>query len=569
MFIMFAFKSINMRLIIMLVLPVAIFLTVTSILEYVYIRQIILEEWQESTTLRLESAAHQIDVRLSRLLRGMQAFAQTGGTPLGDKKQAWLLKKLQEQEGVKLARLTWKEPGSADDLTDGKKEKSETTTVRRIITVSPPQYLFSPEQDVILLRAELLGKKKRPLGHLEVEVTLTHMMANLHNTAWKASKLLCLVDREGRYLAHPDPRMKGRHCLGEYDDELEKALLQAIQRNPSGTILTKSYFKDRVVGYYRLEQAPWAIMLHATGRQILEPFFRFRLYFFLSTILSVIGILALMRWGLGPTLAVIQKLSGVAAAVAQGRYLTLPVQSQDEIGRLTRSFNEMVKGLEERDLITTTFGRYVDPKVAQELLRCPVAASLGGKKREVVILMTDIRGFTPLAESLSPEITIQLLNHHFSKVIEVVHSFGGIIVDFFGDSILAFFDPLDSPVPPVIRRGLKCALQIQATVPEVSAAHPEWPPLALGIGLHAGEVVVGNIGSETRTKYGIVGSAVNLAHRIQSQAQPGEVVVSEAIYRLTHAALDVTRVITTHLKGIEEMVTLYAVRECRDPSPIP
>jgi hypothetical protein len=166
-----------MRLIMMLVLPVAIFLTVTSILEYVYIRKIILEEWQESTTLRLERAAHQIDVRLSRLLRGMQAFAQTGGTPLGDKKQAWLLKKLQEQEGVKLARLTWKEPDSADDLTDGKKEKSETTTSRRIITVSPLQYLFSPEQDVILLRAGLLGKKKRSLGHLEVEVTLIWLKA--------------------------------------------------------------------------------------------------------------------------------------------------------------------------------------------------------------------------------------------------------------------------------------------------------------------------------------------------------------------------------------------------------
>ncbi len=255
--------------------------------------------------------------------------------------------------------------------------------------------------------------------------------------------------------------------------------------------------------------------------------------------------------------------------MAQGRYATLPIQSQDEIGRLTRSFNEMVAGLQERDFISTTFGRYVDPKVAGELLRCPVAARLGGKKREVVILMTDIRGFTPLAETLVPETLILLLNHHFSKVIEVVHNYGGIIVDFFGDSILAFFDPLDSPIPPVIRRALKCALQIQAAMPDFRTSHPEWPPLELGIGLHVGKVVVGNIGSETPTKYGIVGSAVNLAHRIQSQAQPGEVVVSETIYRLTHTVLDVTRVITPPLKGVEEPVTLYAVQECRDPSPEP
>jgi class 3 adenylate cyclase len=101
---------------------------------------------------------------------------------------------------------------------------------------------------------------------------------------------------------------------------------------------------------------------------------------------------------------------------------------------------------------------------------------------------------------------------------------------------------------------------------EFRTSHPEWPHLELGIGLHAEKVVVGNIGSETRTKYGIVGSGVNLAHRIQSQAQAGEVVVSEAIYRETQAGLIVTRMINTHLKGIEEMVTLYAVQEYREHS---
>jgi adenylate cyclase len=563
---MAVFKSLNMRLLVMLALPIFAFLVVTSILEYIYIRTIILQEWQASTSLRLERAAQEIDLRLRRLMTGMQAFAQTGGTPWGDKKQEWLLRELRSQAGVELVRLKWQEPGPAEASTTQGKAPPGTTPSRRIATVSPPQYLFSPQQDALVIRTELLGNKKQPLGQLEVRVRTNYLMRNLKDTGWEAGKLLCLVDAEGRYLAHPDPAMKGRHCLGETPDELELALLQAMQDNPSGTILKKSYFRDRVVGYYGLEQAPLAIMLHAYGSDLLQPFFRFRLYFFLSTILSVIGILGLIHWGMGSTVAAIQKLSEAAAEVAQGRYdLALPVQSDDEIGRLTRSFNDMVAGLQERDFISTTFGRYVDPKVAEDLLNCPVTASLGGKKRQVVIMMTDIRGFTPLAETLSPEILIRLLNHHFSKIIEVVHTYGGIIVDFFGDSILAFFDPLDAPLPPVIRRALKCALQIQTTMPAITAAHPEWPPLELGIGLHAGKVVVGNIGSETRTKYGIVGSAVNFTHRIQSQAEKGEVVVSEAVYRVTHAALDITRVITTHLKGIEDTVTLYAVQECQDP----
>jgi len=244
---MFAFKSVHLRLIMMVVLPIALFLIVTSILEYVYIRTIILEEWQASTTLRLERASRQIDVRLRRLVSGMQAFARTGGTPLGDQKQEWLLKRLQEQEGVSLARFIWKEPGSASEGPKGKPEKPGTTPSRRIITVSPPQYFFFPEKDAIILQSVLMGMKKQPLGHLEVEVTMAYLMQGLKDTGWKASNLLCLVDKDGRYLAHPDPAMKGRHCLGESRDELEVALLQAMQENPSGTLLGPGYITDRVV----------------------------------------------------------------------------------------------------------------------------------------------------------------------------------------------------------------------------------------------------------------------------------------------------------------------------------
>jgi len=85
------------------------------------------------------------------------------------------------------------------------------------------------------------------------------------------------------------------------------------------------------------------------------------------------------------------------------------------------------------------------------------------------------------------------------------------------------------------------------------------PPLHMGIGLHAGEAVVGNIGSESRAKYGIIGSAVNLAHRIQTQARGGEVVISQAVYRLVQPEVRITREFEVRLKGIKEPVTLYAV----------
>jgi class 3 adenylate cyclase len=179
----------------------------------------------------------------------------------------------------------------------------------------------------------------------------------------------------------------------------------------------------------------------------------------------------------------------------------------------------------------------------------------------VVILFSDLRGFTPLAESLSPEATIALVNRHFSLMIEIIRDHRGIIVDFLGDAVLAFFDPLEGTLEATAHQAVDCALRMQAAQTAANAAEPQYPSLKMGIGLHAGEVVVGNIGSESRAKYGIVGAAVNLTHRIQGQAQGGEVVVSEAVWRHTGQFLSVQREFQTRLKGIQEPVTLYVVAD--------
>ena len=136
-------------------------------------------------------------------------------------------------------------------------------------------------------------------------------------------------------------------------------------------------------------------------------------------------------------------------------------ESEDEIGQLTLSFNNMVAGLKERDFISNTFGRYVDQEIAAKLLQRPEASRLGGEKRQVVIMFADIRSFTPMAEALSPEATIHLVNGYFSRMVEVLRQHHGIIVDFLGDAILAFFDPLDGPLTPVAGEALQCALSMQ------------------------------------------------------------------------------------------------------------
>jgi class 3 adenylate cyclase len=228
----------------------------------------------------------------------------------------------------------------------------------------------------------------------------------------------------------------------------------------------------------------------------------------------------------------------------------------------------MVEGLQERDYIRNTFGRYIDPDVAQELLKRPETASLGGKKRDVAILMSDIRGFTAACEELSPAAALRWLNAYFSHMIAVIKKHRGIIIDFVGDAVLVFFDPLQATLAQAANRAAECAFDMQREVVVFNGeiASTPLPEVQIGIGINAGSVVVGNIGSQDRTKYGIVGSAVNITQRIQEHAGPGEIIVTKALLAQTGKALRVLRSFQVQLKGVGEAVALYVVAPADDAS---
>jgi adenylate cyclase len=548
---MFAFKTLQRRLNVLLVVPLTLFLLGFGFFGYRFIQGILFNEWREVATLKLERAAHQMDMKLQEEMQWMKYFARAGQDARGKEIQHWLLKQMKAQPGVRQVYLTWKKESARE---------SSTGTQYHSATLSPVRFFYPSDVKIVGLRAELLDQAGRPLGRLEMLLNYDYLMQDILKEGWLVAQMACLVTDEGHYLAHSNPAMQGRHCLGETRDPLELAMLKAIEERPHGTIVGGGYIPNHVIGYYKLETAPWAIMLHAKGSQILAPILRFRFYYLAGGVLSLCVILLLIRLGVRPVVVSIRRIADKAAHVARGDYgEPLAFTGQDEIGQLTASFNDMIAGLKERDFISNTFGRYVDQEVARELLSRPEASRLGGVKREVAILFADVRGFTPIVETLSPEATIYLVNRHFARMIEVIQAHRGIIVDFLGDAILAFFDPLDGPLEPVVRQAISSALKLQAAIEAENLADPRYPALHLGVGLHAGEVVVGNIGSESRAKYGIIGSAVNLTHRIQGQAQGGEVVVSEMVFHHCEQTVAVKRTFQTKLKGIAHPVTLYVV----------
>jgi class 3 adenylate cyclase len=239
----------------------------------------------------------------------------------------------------------------------------------------------------------------------------------------------------------------------------------------------------------------------------------------------------------------------------------LPVRSADEVGQLTRAFNEMQEGLRQRDFIRDTFGRYVSPEVAQTLLESPEGLRLGGEKREVTVLMSDLRGYTRFVEEGDPAVVVEVLNQYLGGMTDIIVEHGGTINEFVGDGIVAFFGaPLRAD--DHAERAAACALAMQVTLVELNAALAarNRPRLEMGIGLNTGDAIVGNVGSEKRAKYTAVGTAINLAARVEGCTVGGQVLLSPFTYERIRGVAEVGPPIPVEVKGIREPLLLYELR---------
>ena len=274
----------------------------------------------------------------------------------------------------------------------------------------------------------------------------------------------------------------------------------------------------------------------------------------------ILGVLVARRVA-GPIAA----LTATAARVQAGDLdVALPVRSRDEVGRLTRAFNDMIEGLRQRDFIRDTFGRYVSPEVAQELLASPEARRLGGEKREVTVLMSDLRGYTRFAELGDAADVMVVLNGVLARMTEVIIAHGGTINEFIGDAIFAIFGaPLAHP--DHAERAAAAAIAMQRAMVEVNEAHAQrgLPRFEMGIGINTGEAVVGNIGSEQRAKYAVVGAAVNLAARVEACTVGGQILLSPHTYARLRELVEVGEPFPVEVKGIAEPLLLYELRAIR------
>lgn len=210
--------------------------------------------------------------------------------------------------------------------------------------------------------------------------------------------------------------------------------------------------------------------------------------------------------------------------------------------------------------IRHTFGRYLSDEIVNILLESPEGVKLGGERRTITILTSDLRGFTAVSEQLPPEEVVRILNFYLGYMANIIADYQGTIDEFMGDGILVLFGA------PITRkddadRAVACAIAMQLAMEEINQQVKEWgySPLKMGIGINTGEVVVGNIGSEKRTKYAIVGNEVNLTYRIESYTKGREILISEKTLESLKAKVDVAEEKKVSPKGVKKPINIYKI----------
>jgi adenylate cyclase len=238
------------------------------------------------------------------------------------------------------------------------------------------------------------------------------------------------------------------------------------------------------------------------------------------------------------------------------------IETQLSLKRQKEEIRRLADNLELRNrFIRSVFGRYISDEVVSGLLATPEGPQLGGESRRLTLLLSDLRGFTPLTEGLPPERVVKLLNSYLGAMADVILTHQGTIDEFVGDAVLALFGaPLTRPDDA--RRAVACAIEMQAALRALNRKNETegLPRLEMGIAVHTGEVIVGNIGSERRTKYGVVGSAVNHAGRIESFTVGGQILISEATLADAGPGVRVGTRLSIDAKGTRSPLVVHDLR---------
>lgn len=366
-----------------------------------------------------------------------------------------------------------------------------------------------------------------------------------------------LFDKEKNLLLHPDLSLLSKISDTNWE------FLEKIWQMPARNGVLRFPWKDHI--QYGAFQKLWQdnLVLISSMREdlALEGVYIARLRSLLVALL-IITLSILFVYFFARTISQpIKNLVVAAQSIREGNYdLWLTVQQKDEIGELTQAFIEMKEGLLEREKLRGALNKFVNPEIAKMVLKKDL--TLGGEIREVSVLFCDIRSFTPLAEGLNPKEVVDFLNEYMSLMVSVIHRNKGVVDKFIGDAIMAVWGAPISHGQDT-HDSVKAALEMRENLLLYNEERQKrnLPPIKIGIGIASGPALAGQIGSQDRLEYTVIGDTVNLASRLEglNKAFGTDILISESTYEQIKNDFRIVPLQRILVKGKSQPQKIYAV----------
>ena len=260
----------------------------------------------------------------------------------------------------------------------------------------------------------------------------------------------------------------------------------------------------------------------------------------------------------------IADLVDASAKIERGEFeLDIKPRAHDEIGLLTSSFIQMGKGLAEREKLMVSFSKFTNKTIAQKAASGELA--LGGENRNATIFFSDIRSFTAMSETMQPKEVVEFLNAYMTRMVECVNKTNGVVDKYIGDAIMAVWGAPESAGSPALDalNAVTAALMMRVSLFHFNQSRKErgLAPVRIGCGINSGPVVAGQIGSNERMEYTVIGDAVNLASRTEALNKPfaTDILITENTYNLIKDKVIVEEMPGVHVKGKTDAIKMFAV----------
>ena len=376
-----------------------------------------------------------------------------------------------------------------------------------------------------------------------------------------------MVDEKGNVILHPDTEI-----VKSRSNFIKKKVVKQMWQSPITTGQTRYEDGDMayLASYRKLSKGGYGLVTQVDTGVVFAPSRKIRnrnfiiMGIFLT--LAIVVVYFFAKLISEPVIALVQ----ATTEVEKGNYdLDIRARSGDEVGRLTYAFSSMAKGLGEREKMKDAFGKFVNKEIAEQVLRGEI--KLGGERKKAAVFFSDLRGFTALSEGLKPEEVVSFLNAYFTDMVNCVLQTHGVVDKYIGDAIMAHWGAIGGQGNHT-ENAINAGLFMRKALLAFNKLHKgKFPVAKMGSGINTGPVISGQIGSEQRLEYTVIGDAVNLASRIEALNKPfgTDLLISENAYKEVPNIYKLALMPSIKVKGKTAPQKVYAVIGRKDDPECP